>query len=219
MRRTTSSIKSLERSGPSCSPIAVEPTTSAISAVTMRRSSLVVTATVEFYRWPVGLPPGVNGDRKIQDDVVRRRQLGLEACQHLVRARRGGEKPVLDLLDGLEADELVRERLREAPAAEIPAIELLQEARRALLAHLRDGVAHEVEELGDDLLARGRALDDPRDLADGPGVPLRDTADHDGRAAGLGEDALGATPARDVARRDHGHVHELDELGGQRMVG
>ena len=74
------------------------------------------------------LATSIDGDREIQDDVVRRRQVGLEACQHLVRARRGGEKPLFHLLDGLEADELVGERLREAPAAEIPAVELLQEA-------------------------------------------------------------------------------------------
>src|SRR4029078_5916094 len=117
-------------------------------------------------------------------------------------------KAAFHLVDCLEADELVGKRLRKAPPAEIPAIELLQETRRALLAHLRDGVAREVEEVGDDLLARGGALHDPGDLADGPGVPLRDTADHDGRAAGVGEDGLGATPAPEGARSGPGHRHD-----------
>jgi len=58
MSRITSSIRSFERSGPSCSAIAVDPATSAISAVTMRRSPLVaVAATVEFYRRGLAYPP------------------------------------------------------------------------------------------------------------------------------------------------------------------
>ena len=44
--------------------------------------------------------------------------------------------------------------LREAAAAEVPAVELLQEAARAALAELAHRLADEEDELGDDLLAR-----------------------------------------------------------------
>ena len=47
MSRMTSSIRNFERSGPSCSPIAVEPTTSATSTETIRRSP-VATAMPEL---------------------------------------------------------------------------------------------------------------------------------------------------------------------------
>src|SRR6188472_854789 len=206
MSRITSSIRSFERSGPSCSPIAVDPTTSAINAVTMRRSPLVaVAATVEFYRrgvapqpalWDgarkegkragprqyewydeglraqpsaasplrrealkpglcpakaaaaqsVGLPPGVDGDGKVEHDVVRGGQVGLQARQDVARTGSRSEEPILHLLDGLEPHELVREGLGKPPPAEVPPVELLQEAGRALLTHLRHGVADEMEE-------------------------------------------------------------------------
>src|SRR4029450_8944590 len=91
MSRITSSIRSFERSGPSCSPIAVDPTTSAIIAVTMRRSPLVVTAaTIEFYRRVFRLPARVNRDGQVQNDVVLRRQIGLQAGEGLVAARGRG---------------------------------------------------------------------------------------------------------------------------------
>src|SRR5262245_31764213 len=204
MSRITSSIRSFERSGPSCSPIAVEPTTSAISAVTMRRSPLVtVAAMIEFYRCGLALPARVNRDREVEHDVVRRGQVGLETCQYVVRAGSGREQPLLHLFDGVEAYELVRKGLRKAPAAEVPAVELLQEAGRALLAHLRDGVADEMKKLGDDFLTRGLIVDNADDLSDRPRVSLRDAADHDRGAAGLVEHRLSALAARDVAGRDH----------------
>src|SRR3954447_12082953 len=171
MRRMTSSIRSLERSGPSCSPIAVDPTTSAISAVTILRSPVVVvTAIPGGYRraWP--LPARENGNRKVQKDVIRVREIGLEAGEDSGCSRGCCEQPFLHPLDGLEADELVRERLREAPAAEIPAVELLQEARRTRLAHLGDGVAHEEQKLRHDFLPGGRLVHEARDLCDRPRV-------------------------------------------------
>src|ERR1044072_8759112 len=108
MSRMTSSIRSFERSGPSCSPIAVDPTTSAINAVTMRRSPVVVTAaTIELYRRVFRLPARINRDGQVQNDVVLRRQIGFQAGEDGVRAGCRREEALLDLVDGLEANQLV----------------------------------------------------------------------------------------------------------------
>ena len=57
------------------------------------------------------------------------------------------------------------------------------------------------------------------DLAQRPRVSLRGAADHHGGCAGRREDGLGAGARGDVARGDHRHVDERDELGRQRVVG
>ena len=67
----------------------------------------------------------------------------------------------LDLVDRRQRHELLLERPREAAAAEVPAVELLQEAGRAVLAELAHRLAHEEQQLGDDLLARRLACRRP----------------------------------------------------------
>src|SRR6185503_15944883 len=91
-----------------------------------------------------------------------------------------GEQPSLDLLRRVEDDQLLLERPREAAAAQVPAVELLQEAARAALAQLADGLADEEDELGDDLLARRLAPATVDDLLEHPRVALCGTADHHG---------------------------------------
>src|ERR671919_2876357 len=83
---------------------------------------------------PPGLAAGVDRHGQIEDDVVRGRQLRLEVGEQVSRARSGGEQPLLHLGDRLESDELLLDLSREAPAPEVPTVELLQEARRAPLA-------------------------------------------------------------------------------------
>src|SRR6185437_13336138 len=100
----------------------------------------------------------VNGDREaVQDRLLfRGRQLRLELRYERRRARSGREEPRHDLLRRPELDELLLERFREAAVSEVPAVELLQEADRALLAELAHRLADEDDELGRHLLA-GRA--------------------------------------------------------------
>src|SRR2546422_821900 len=78
-----------------------------------------------------------------------------------------------------QRDELLLERPREAAAAQIPAVELLQEAERTVLAELPHGLAHEQHELRDDLFATrlGRVA---HHLAEHPRIALRGAADHHG---------------------------------------
>ena len=92
----------------------------------------------------------------------------------LERAGCGRDQPPLDLLGRVEHDELLLERPREAPAAEVPAVELLQEAARAPLAELAHRLADEEDELRDDLLARRLAPLAVDDLLAAPtGCPAR----------------------------------------------
>src|SRR5207253_7338315 len=118
-----------------------------------------------------------------------------------------------------ELDELLLEGPGEATATEIPAVELLQEARRAALAELANGLADEEDELGDDLLAARLGAVFAEHLAQSPRVALRAAADHDRARAGRRQNGLGAGARGDVSRRDHRHVNALDELGRQRVVG
>ena len=90
-----------------------------------------------------------------------------------------------------EHDELLLERPREAAAAEVPAVELLQETEGALLAQLAHRLAHEEQQLCDDLLARRLAVV-AHDLGERPGVALRCTADHHRGRAGRREHGLRA---------------------------
>src|SRR5205823_4261330 len=111
--------------------------------------------------------------------------------EHLGGARRGGKQPRLDLVQRLELHQLLLERPREAAAPEVPAVELLQEPGRPLLAELPDRLAHEHDQLRDDLLAPRRlrvALDD---LPQRPRVALRRAPDHHGGRAGRRQDRPG----------------------------
>ena len=114
--------------------------------------------------------------------------------------------------------ELLLERPREAAAAEVPAVELLQEAGRAVLAELAHRLADEEQQLGHDLLARRLGVV-AHDLAQRPRVALRGAADHHRGGAGRREHRLRPRARGDVARGDHRDVDERDELGRQRVVG
>ena len=116
----------------------------------------------------------------------------LEAGKHEVRARCGGEEALLDLRDGLQLDELLLERPWEPAPAEVPAVELLQEAGRLALAELPHRLAHEEDELCDDLLPRRLLVRVTDDLADRPRVALRGTTDHDRGRAGRRQHGLGS---------------------------
>jgi hypothetical protein len=70
MIRMTSSIKNFERSGPSFSPIAVEPATSATSTETILRSP-VATAIPRVIAARGGRSAAaVGGDREVEEHVV-----------------------------------------------------------------------------------------------------------------------------------------------------
>ncbi len=128
------------------------------------------------------------------------------------------KEPRDDLLRRRELHELVLERLREAPVAEIPAVELLQEAGGAPLAQLAHRFVDEQDELGGHFLARRVGAVAEHHLADRPRIALRAAAHHDcGRACGR-EHGLRLRARDDVAGRDHRHVNELDELGRQRVI-
>src|SRR6185312_4272187 len=103
----------------------------------------------------------------------------------------------LDLVERRQLHELLLERPREAAAAEIPAVELLQESERALVSELAHRLAHEQHELGDDLLARGLAVV-AHDLAQYPRIALRGAADHHRGSAGRREHRLRTCAARHV---------------------
>src|SRR6266511_212800 len=97
----------------------------------------------------------------------------LDAREHESRTRGRFEETRLDLDSRLELDELLLERARKAAAAEIPAVELLQEAARAALAELADRFAHEEHELRHDLFARRLRGVSLEDLLQCPRIALR----------------------------------------------
>src|SRR6478752_1603718 len=100
------------------------------------------------------LTAAVDRDRELERDLLAGRGLGFEARENLGRAGCGDEQASHDLLRRLQLHELLLERPREAPVAEVPAVELLQKARGAALAELADRLADEEDQLGGDLLAR-----------------------------------------------------------------
>src|SRR5207249_11698426 len=103
---------------------------------------------------------------------------------------------------------------RKSPATEIPAVELLQKPRGAVLTELAHRFADEQDELSGDLLARRpgrpRTVDD---LAQRPWISLRAAPDHHRGRAGGREHALRPRTRRHVAGGDHGDVHERNQLG------
>src|SRR5581483_6254043 len=109
----------------------------------------LVAGAMEARRRAPSLAAAVQRDRqRVEEHLVDVGQLGLEPLEDLVRLRRSREQPRLDLVDRRQCDELLLERLREPAAAEVPAVELLQEAGRAGLAELAHGLADEEEQLG-----------------------------------------------------------------------
>src|SRR5262245_1244734 len=86
------------------------------------------------------LSAAVDRDREVEQDLVGARQLGFQPVEQVGGARRGGEEALLHLGERVQLDELLLERAREAAAAEVPAVELLQEPGRAALAELADGL-------------------------------------------------------------------------------
>ena len=77
----------------------------------------------------------------------------LEPGEEELGAGRRDQEPLLDLVERGELGQLLLELAREATAAEIPALELLQEARGALNAELASRFSHEQDQLGRDLFA------------------------------------------------------------------
>ena len=165
------------------------------------------------------LAAAVDRDRQLERDLVARRELGLEALESSKRARRGREQPPLDLLGRVELHELLLERPREAAAAEVPAVELLQEAGRAALAELADGLAHEEDELGDDLLAGRLAVVAATISRSAHGLPC--AARPTMTAAAPVVASTVCARARDVMSPEAitGTSTSDDELGGERVVG
>ena len=102
--------------------------------------------------------------------------------------------------------------------AEVPRVELLEEAGGAPLAELAHRLADEVDQLGGDLLARRLLAVAEDDLADRPRVALRAAPDHHGCRTGRGEHRLRLRARGHVAGRDHRHVDELDELRRERVI-
>src|SRR5262249_56436396 len=113
-----------------------------------------------------------------QSLVARGGRPRLEPLDERRRARRRREEPRHDLLGRPELHELLLERLREAAVAEVPAVELLQEADRALLAELANRLADEDDELRRDLLARRPERLAFDDLPQRPRVSLRAARHH-----------------------------------------
>jgi hypothetical protein len=87
-------------------------------------------------------------------------------------------------------DDLLLERFREPPSAEIPPVELLQEPAGPVLAELTHSLADEEDQLRGNLLARGLLCVAVEDLAQRPWVALRTASDHHGRCARHREHAL-----------------------------
>ena len=105
--------------------------------------------------------------------------------------------------------ELLLERPREAAAAEVPAVELLQEPARAALAQLAHGLADEEHELRDDLLPRRLAPLAVDDLLAAPtGCPGRARPTITAAAPVVASTACARAAGGDVAGGDHRHVDE-----------
>ena len=140
---------------------------------------------------PPRLAAAVDRDRHRveQHVVVGIGQLRLEQGQDVGSARRSGEQPQLDLGDRRQRHQLLLERSREAPAAQVPRVELLQETGRAMLAQLPDRLADEEQQFRHDLLA-ARLARVAHDLAQRPRVPLRGSSDHHSRSARSRKDGL-----------------------------
>ena len=119
----------------------------------------------------------------------------------------------------VELDELLLERLREAAAAEVPAVELLQEAGRPLLAQLAHRLADEEDELGDDLLAARLAARRPAISPSAHGFPCAARPTMTAAQPVSSRSCCAARARGDVARGDHRHVDALHQLGGERVVG
>ena len=111
--------------------------------------------------------------------TVARRDFRLELADERDRPGSGQRRACARLPGRAELEELLLERLRETPAPQVPAVELLQEPRRpALAAELAHRLADEEHELRGHLFARwltGVAVDD---LPQRPRIALRAPTDH-----------------------------------------
>ena len=108
---------------------------------------------------------------------------------------------------------------REAPAPEVPRVELLQEAGGSPLAELADGFADEEDELRHHLLAARLGCVAVHDLPQRPWVALRAPADHDCGRSRRREHGLRAGARGDVTRGDHRDIDERDELCSEAVIG
>ena len=90
----------------------------------------------------------------LEQELARPGTLGLELLEQRQPRRAPPRAAASRPPRSMQLHELVLERLREAAVAEVPGVELLQEARRAPLAELAHRLADEVDQLGGDLLAR-----------------------------------------------------------------
>src|SRR5262245_2880541 len=146
----------------------------------------------------------VGADWERQHELVEPCGLVTEPPCDLGCARGGREQTLLDLADRSELHELLLEGFREAPAAEIPPVELLQEAGRTVLSELPNRLSHEEQQFTGHIRARGTCgLALAHDLREHPRVALGGPTDHDRRRAGAREYVEGALPCRDVPGGDH----------------
>src|SRR5439155_64239 len=128
----------------------------------------------------------------------------------------------LHLLERRQLRQLGLERAWEAAAAEVPAVELLQEPGGAVVTQLSHRLAHEEEELGDDLLARRLAGTAVEDLAQRPGIALRSAADRLrhllDRTAEVDVDEVRARVLDHARRLGHDRRIRPEDLDRQRML-
>src|SRR5207245_2833711 len=132
-----------------------------------------------------------------------------EPFEDEARTRCRCEEPLLDLVERGQHHELLLERPREAAAAEVPAVELLQEAECAVLAELAHRLAHEEEQFGCTSAARSAdaapARRPPPRRAEGP---PRGTCASRSRRRGASSRSRGAgwrsRPPRRAGRRYRG---------------
>src|ERR1700730_16787832 len=148
------SIRSMKARSPS-SIVRLWTKRSSIRSARRRVSKRSWSRLLPWWYVPSNSTPAVDGDRHRaeQDPVAGFGQLRLQPLDQLDRAGRGRVQAHHDLVGRRELHELLLERPREAPAAEVPAVELLQEPAGAALAELPDGLADEEDQLGGDLLA------------------------------------------------------------------
>ena len=115
----------------------------------------------------------VDRDRQLERHLVAGGNPGLQLLDQRSGSRCCDQQSLDDLLGRGQLHELLLERPREPPVAQIPAVELLQEARRASLAELAHRLADEEDQLGGDLLASrlgGVAVVASPDAGDGVGA-------------------------------------------------
>src|SRR5205809_1151139 len=117
------------------------------------RSGTVPSRRLTATHFLVGSTAAVDGDRQVEEHLISLRKLLLQPGQHESGTRGRLEESRFDVGDRRQLGQLGLERAWETAAAEVPAVELLQEAGGTVLAELAHGLSHEQDQLGDDLLA------------------------------------------------------------------